>query len=96
MMELFHNSILPLGMMSAPVLTLVLIQKNRAYRMGLQLIVQAERRFAGEGTGRWKMRWVVRRLSKGILPFLRPIFTQDVLEEMIQELYETMNRRTRR
>ena len=30
----------------------------------------------------------MRRLSQEILPFLRPVFTEDVLEELVQELYE--------
>ena len=88
MTALFQSAAWPLWSVISLILMSVLYQKNKACELGIRLIVQAESRFTGDRAGQWKRRWVVRRLSQEILPFLRPVFTEDVLEELVQELYE--------
>ncbi len=88
MTALFQSAAWPLWSLISLIWMSVLYQRNKACELGIWLIAQAENRFAGDRAGKWKRRWVVRRLSQEILPFLRPVFTEDVLEELVQEIYE--------
>lgn len=69
-------------------LVCVIYQQAKVYDYGSQLIIAAETRFSDQRTGVWKRRWIVKHLQSQIFPLLRFVFTEAVLEQQVEWLYE--------
>lgn len=56
MTALFQSAAWPLWSLISLIWMSVLYQRNKACELGIWLIAQAENRFAGDRTGKWKRR----------------------------------------